>query len=59
MQEKSYKTVKKVGGCSIAIGIITLIAGVVCGILTIVNGAKLLKSKSDMLFWFIWKSIKK
>ena len=50
MQEKSYKTMKKVGGYSIAIGVITVIAGIVCGILTIVNGAKLLKNKSEMLF---------
>lgn len=50
MQEKSFKTMKKVGGFNIAIGVITLIAGVVCGVLTIVNGARLLKNKSDMLF---------
>ncbi len=50
MQEKSYKTMKKVGGCNIAIGVISIISGVVCGILMIVNGAKLLKNKSDMLF---------
>ena len=50
MQEKSYKTMKKVGGYNIAIGIITLITGIVCGILMIVNGGKLLKNKSDMLF---------
>lgn len=50
MQEKSFRTMKKVGGFSIAIGVITLVTGIVCGILTIVNGAKLLKNKSDMLF---------
>jgi len=50
MQEKSYKTMKKVGGYNIAIGIIIMVAGIVCGILTIVNGGKLLKHKSDMLF---------
>lgn len=50
MQEKSYKTMKRVGGYNIALGVIAIISGIVCGILMIVNGAKLLKNKTDMLF---------
>ena len=50
MQEKCYKTMKVVGGGNIALGIITLVTGIVCGILMIIGGAKLLKSKSDMIF---------
>lgn len=50
MQEKSYRTMKVVGGGNIALGVITIVAGVVCGVLMIINGAKLLKSKSEMLF---------
>lgn len=50
MQEKSFKTMRSVGGASIALGIIMIISGLVCGILTIVNGGRLLKEKSDHLF---------
>lgn len=50
MQEKSYKTMKRVGGYNIAVGVIAIASGVICGILMIINGARLLKNKSDMLF---------
>lgn len=49
MSEKLYKTVSSVGAGSIALGIIALVTGVTTGILMIVNGARLLKSKSDMM----------
>ncbi len=49
MSEKLYKTVSNIGAGSIALGIITLVTGVTTGILMIVNGARLLKSKSDMM----------
>ena len=45
MSEKLYKIVSGVGAGSIALGIITLTTGV----LMIVNGARLLKGKSDMM----------
>lgn len=50
MNEKSYKTMKSVGGGSIALGIIVLVTGIATGVLTIINGARLLKEKSDILF---------
>lgn len=50
MQEKSYKTLKSVGGGSIALGIVMIITGLVCGIITIINGGRLLSVKSDRLF---------
>ena len=49
MSEKLYKIVSGVGAGSIALGIITLVTGVSTGILMIVNGARLLKGKSDMM----------
>lgn len=49
MSEKLYKIVSGVGAGSIALGIITLVTGVFTGILMIVNGARLLKGKSDMM----------
>jgi hypothetical protein len=50
MAERAYKTMKQVGAGSIALGIITVIFGVVCGIMAIVNGARLLRRKKDILF---------
>lgn len=49
MSEKLYKIVSGVGAGSIGLGIITLVTGVSTGILMIVNGARLLKGKSDMM----------
>ena len=48
--EKTYKLMGRVGGGTLALGIIVLGTGVVTGILTIVNGARLLKGKSDLMF---------
>lgn len=48
--EKNYKIMSQVGGGSIAIGVIILVSGIVCGVLSIVNGARLLKNKSDLMF---------
>lgn len=50
MNEKTYKTLKVAGGGNIAIGVVVLVCGVVCGVLAIINGAKMLKSKSDFIF---------
>lgn len=50
MQEKCYKRMKSIGGGNIAIGVIILVTGLVCGIVSIVNGARLLHEKSDRLF---------
>lgn len=50
MNEKIYKTMKSVGGGNIALGIIILVTGIASGILMIVNGALLLKKKSEITF---------
>ena len=44
--EKVYRTMRNTGAGSIAIGIIILVTGVSVGILSIVNGAMLLKHRS-------------
>ncbi|HJB28101.1 MAG TPA: hypothetical protein IAA06_04820 [Candidatus Blautia faecavium] len=49
MNEKIYKTMSKSGACNLALGIIVLVTGIVAGILMIVNGAKLIKRKTDIL----------
>ena len=52
MEEKAYKTMGITGGLSIAIGIVTIVGGIVLGVLSIVNGGKLLKRKSEIMFQF-------
>lgn len=48
--EKVYKTMTSVGAANIAIGIIIVTAGLSAGIITIVNGARLLANKKDITF---------
>lgn len=48
--EKVYRTMRNTGAGSIAIGIIILVTGISVGILSIVNGALLLKRRSDLEF---------
>ncbi len=50
MMEKVYKTMRNTGAGSIALGIIILLAGAIVGVLSIVNGALLLKHKNDITF---------
>lgn len=50
MNEKTYKVMRRTGGFSIALGIVAIAIGVTVGVLTILNGAKLLKAKSDITF---------
>lgn len=48
--EKIYKSMKNTGASNIVLGIIIMVVGVTIGVLSIVNGAKLLKHKSDITF---------
>lgn len=48
--EKIYKMMAVVGAGDLALGIIVLVAGIVTGTLMIVNGARLLKGRSDLMF---------
>lgn len=50
MGEKAYKTMAGVGAGNIAVGILVLVSGLVSGVLLIVNGARLLKNKSNIMF---------
>ncbi len=49
MNEKVYKTIGFSGATNLAIGICILVTGVTSGILLILNGAKLLKSRKKIL----------
>ncbi|MDD3369429.1 MAG: hypothetical protein PHP50_11195 [Lachnospiraceae bacterium] len=50
MEEKTYKTMGHAGGMNITIGVIAIVAGIACGVMLIVSGAKLLAGKSKILF---------
>lgn len=49
MEEKLYKTLTAVGALDLAIGICILVTGVASGVLIIVNGGRLLKSRKKIL----------
>ena len=50
MNEKNFiKTMASSGAGSLALGIVVLVTGLVTGILMIVNGARLLRRKSEIL----------
>ncbi len=48
--EKVYKTMRNVGAGNIAIGILIAVTGLAVGIVAIINGALLLKGKSEIEF---------
>lgn len=50
MMEKIYNTMKSVGVWNLVLGIVLILSSLTAGIFLIVNGAKLLKKKSDLLF---------
>ncbi|MBQ9699137.1 MAG: hypothetical protein IJV71_00790 [Lachnospiraceae bacterium] len=50
MNEKTYKIMRNTGGTSIALGVVSIVIGVTIGVLAILNGASLLKGKSDISF---------
>ena len=50
LMEKVYKTMHGAGACSIALGIVILVTGVIVGVVSIVSGSLLLKRKSDITF---------
>lgn len=48
--EKAYKTMSTAGAGSIVLGIIMIVTGVAAGIITIINGARLLKNRNEITF---------
>ena len=48
--EKIYKTMRNTGAASIAVAVIFASVGPAAGIISIVNGALLLKRKSEITF---------
>ncbi len=50
MKEKTYKAISHNGVASLVLGIISICTGVAIGVILIVNGAKALKTKSEVIF---------
>ena len=50
MMEKIYNTMKSVGVCNLVLGIVLILSSLTAGIFLIINGVKLLRKKSDLLF---------
>ena len=50
MEERVYHTMKKAGITNLVIGILIIIFGIASGVSIIVNGAKLLHNKKDLMF---------
>lgn len=50
MEEKVYKTIGRTGALNIVVGVVAIVAGVATGVLLIIGGARLLASKSKVLF---------
>ena len=50
MEERVYKIMSGAGAMNIAVGVVTLVSGIVCGTLLLIGGAKLLAGKSKILF---------
>ncbi len=48
--EKIYRTMNNAGAASIAVGVVILTVGIAAGIITIVNGAILLRRKAEITF---------
>lgn len=48
--ERIYKTMRNAGALSIVLGIVITVAGLSVGVMSIINGAVLLKRKSEITF---------
>lgn len=50
MNERVYKTMKRVGSWNIVFGILLIVFGTAVGIMQIIHGGKLLAHKKDITF---------
>lgn len=49
MNEKQYKRITGIGAADLAVGVLVMVVGIVAGVLSVVNGARLLASRKDMV----------
>lgn len=50
MDEKIYKSMGRIGGANIAMGVVCIAVGLTVGIISIVCGGRLLNDKNHLLF---------
>lgn len=50
MNEKIYKTMKRVGAWNIAFGVILIVIGIAVGVFQIIQGGTLLSEKKEITF---------
>lgn len=50
MEEKIFKTMGRTGAWNIAVGVVVIVVGIAAGVVAIVNGAKLIKERSGIMF---------
>ena len=48
--EKAYKTMTSSGVSNIVLGVVTIVAGLAAGIITVIQGARLLKNRNNITF---------
>ncbi len=48
--ERVYKQMKKAGVANITVGVLLIVIGITMGVLNIVSGGKLLRSRKEILF---------
>lgn len=49
MNEKVFKSVSGASVMDIVLGVVVLVTGIAAGVLLLINGAKLMKSKNDLM----------
>ncbi len=49
MEDRMYHVTGRIGASALVVGILTLVCGLVLGILGIVNGGRLLKEHRDLM----------
>ena len=50
MEEKAYKAMGKTGAFNLSLGICMMVAGIATGVIMVIHGAKLLKSRKNIMF---------
>jgi hypothetical protein len=50
MNEKAYKTISRSGAGTLTAGVVIMVVGLVCGIIAVISGARLLHVKKEIMF---------